>query len=69
LAQTVAGSGTSGNRVDVVRLGPGFVGAAAGFNYILHKNFGLFLEVQAGGWFPDAGSLLIDLNFGPQISW
>lgn len=56
-------------RVDTVKLGPGFAGVLFGFNYQLHKNFALFGEVDVGGWFPDAGSLLIDLSAGPAITF
>ncbi len=56
-------------RVDTVRLGPGFAGVLFGFHYQLHKNFALFAEANVGGWFPDIGSLLIDINAGPSITF
>lgn len=57
------------NRIDTVRMGPGFAGVLFGFNYQLHKNFGIFGEVDVGGWFPDIGSLLIDVSAGPSITF
>ena len=56
-------------RIDTVRIGPGFLGALVGFNYQIHKNFGLFGEFQAGGWFPSTGSALFDLTVGPAITF
>jgi len=56
-------------RIDTVKLGPAFGGVLFGFNYQLHKNFALFGEVDVGGWFPDVGSLLIDINVGPAITF
>lgn len=70
LAQAVAAkSGATGNRIDTVTIGPVFAGALVGFNLQLAKHFGLYGEAQVGGWFPTTGSLLIDLNFGPQITF
>lgn len=69
LATTVAQNADSSNRIDVVRIGPGFVGALVGFNYQLAKHFALFGEVQIGGWFPSHGSMLIDLTVGPAITF
>lgn len=57
------------NRIDTVRIGPGFAGVLFGFNYQLHKNFALFGEANVGGWFPDIGSLLIDVTAGPAITF
>lgn len=56
-------------RIDTVKLGPAFIGALFGVHYQLHKNFGLFAEVDVGGWFPDIGSMLIDINAGPSITF
>jgi len=56
-------------RIDTVKLGPAFAGVLFGFNYQLHKNFAVFGEVDVGGWFPDIGSLLIDINVGPAITF
>lgn len=56
-------------RIDTVKIGPGFAGVLFGFNYQLHKNFALFGEVDVGGWFPDTGSLLIDISAGPAITF
>jgi hypothetical protein len=69
LALQVAQSADASNRVDVVRIGPGFVGALVGFNYQIVKNFALFGEVHIGGWFPNQGSMLIDLTVGPAITF
>ncbi len=69
-AAAVASSGNSADsRIDTVRIGPGFIGALAGFNYQIVKNFGLFGEVGIGGWFPNQGSMLIDLTVGPSITF
>jgi hypothetical protein len=62
-------SGKTGNRIDTVSIGPAFVGALVGFNYQVVKHFGVFAEAQVGGWFPSSGSLLIDINLGPQITF
>jgi len=56
-------------RIDTVRLGPGHIGALFGFNYQIVKNFGLFGELQVGGWFPDSSSVLFDINVGPAITF
>jgi hypothetical protein len=56
-------------RIDTVKIGPGFAGVLFGFNYQLHKNFALFGEIDVGGWFPSTGSLLIDINAGPAITF
>ena len=56
-------------RIDTVRIGPGFAGVLLGFNYQLHKHFAVFGEVDVGGWFPDVGSLLIDISAGPAITF
>lgn len=63
------GSSGLGNRIDTVKIGPGFVGAVFGFNYQIVKNFALYGELDLGGWFPDQGSMLIDLTVGPAISF
>ena len=62
---TVDGS----DRIDVVRIGPGFVGALVGFNYQIVKNFALFGELNIGGWFPSQASMLIDITVGPAITF
>jgi len=67
-AQTVQ-SNASGDRIDTVVIGPGFLGALVGFNMQIVKNFALFAEVHAGGWFPSTGSALFDLNVGPAITF
>jgi hypothetical protein len=69
-AANVAVAPNSGDdRIDVVRIGPGFVGALVGFNYQIVKNFALFGELGIGGWFPNQGSMLIDLTVGPAITF
>jgi hypothetical protein len=70
LTAAVRASTPSGDeRVDTVTIGPGFVGALFGFHYQLHKNFALFAELGVGGWFPNTGSMLIDLSLGPAITF
>jgi hypothetical protein len=69
LAQTVAANADSANRIDVVRIGPVFFGALVGFNYQIVKHFGLFGELQIGGWLPSQSSMLIDINVGPAITF
>lgn len=65
----VAQSTDSSSRIDVVRIGPGFIGALVGFNYQIVKNFALFGELHIGGWFPDSSSVLFDLTVGPAITF
>lgn len=69
LAVNVAQNNDGANRIDTVRIGPGFVGATFGFNYQVVKNFAFFGELDVGGWFPNTGSLLFDLTVGPAISF
>lgn len=69
LALQVATNADASNRIDVVRIGPVFLGGLVGFNYQLHKNFALFGEAQIGGYFPSQGSMLIDITLGPAISF
>lgn len=61
--------GSADSRIDVVRIGPVFLGALVGFNYQIVKNFGLFGELGIGGWFPDQSSMLIDITVGPAITF
>ncbi|MEX1361738.1 MAG: hypothetical protein AB1Z98_01330 [Nannocystaceae bacterium] len=56
-------------RIDTVRMGPGFAGVLFGFHYQIHKNFAVYGEANVGGWFPSIGSLLIDVNLGPVITF
>ena len=56
-------------RRDTVVLGPVFAGGLFGFNWQLHKNFALFAEVQAGGWFWQTSSVLFDFNLGPAVTF
>lgn len=60
---------SSGQRIDTVVIGPGFLGALVGFNLQFAKHFGLYGEFQAGGWFPNTGSALFDINIGPQVTF
>ena len=69
LAANVAATADPADRVDVVRIGPGFIGAIVGFNYQIVKNFALFAEVNVGGWFANQSSMLIDINLGPAITF
>jgi hypothetical protein len=69
LANQVSTTANKANRVDVVRIGSGFVGALVGFNYQIVKNFALFGELQVGAWFPNQTSLLFDLTVGPSITF
>lgn len=56
-------------RIDTVKIGPGFVGGLFGFHYQIVKYFGVFAEVDVGGWFPSTSSLLIDINVGPSLTF
>lgn len=56
-------------RIDTVKIGPGFAGLLVGFNYQIHKNFALYGELDVGGWFPNIGSMLIDISAGPAITF
>ena len=69
LALQVAQNADTTSRIDVVRIGPVFVGALAGFNYQIVKHFALFGELQVGAWFPNQSSMLIDINVGPAITF
>ncbi|MEM7151932.1 MAG: hypothetical protein AAF799_03775 [Myxococcota bacterium] len=70
LAQTVQASAPANeSRVDTVVIGPGFAGVLLGAHYQLHKNFAIYGEVDVGGWFPSIGTLLIDINVGPVITF
>ncbi len=70
IARAVQTSGPANEmRIDTVKIGPGFAGLLFGFHYQLHKNFALYGEVDIGGWFPNTGSLLIDLTAGPSITF
>lgn len=64
-----ATSADTSARIDTVRVGPIMIGATGGFHYQLAKNFGLFGEVQVGGWFAKRSSLLLDFNVGPMITF
>lgn len=64
-----ASSPANEQRIDTVKLGPGFAGLLVGGHYQIHKNFGIYGEADIGGWFPDAGTLLIDINVGPVITF
>lgn len=69
LGAQVSTTANKANRVDVVRIGAGFVGALVGFNYQVVKNFALFGEVQVGAWFPNQTSMLFDFTVGPSITF
>jgi hypothetical protein len=69
LATSVAQNATAGNRIDTVKLGPGFVGVLFGFNYQVVKNFAIYGELDVGLWLNDATSALFDLTVGPAISF
>ncbi len=64
-----AGTPSTDTRVDTVVVGPGFAGILFGFHYQIVKNFAVFAEIDVGGWFPSAGSLVLDLNVGPSITF
>ena len=68
-AEATRQNASTANRVDTVAIGAGFVGALFGFNYQIVKNFGVFGEVQVGGWFPQNASVLFDINVGPAITF
>jgi hypothetical protein len=59
----------SDQRVDTIRLGPGFGGALAGVHYQVTKRFALMAEVKLGAWFPDNASVLADLTLGPALTF
>jgi hypothetical protein len=70
LAATVNnGTNESENRIDTVKIGPGFVGGLFGFHYQIVKYFGVFAELDVGGWFPSTSSVLFDINVGPSITF
>ena len=70
IARSVQNNSPSGEmRIDTVKLGPAFIGALVGFNYQIHKNFALYGELDVGGWFPNIGSMLIDISAGPAITF
>jgi hypothetical protein len=59
----------SDTRIDTVKIGPGMIGGLFGFHYQIVKYFGVFAELNIGGWFPSTSSLLFDLNVGPAITF
>lgn len=61
--------GSADSRIDVVRIGPVFLGALVGFNYQIVKHFALFGEIGVGGWFPGQSSMLIDISVGPSLTF
>ncbi len=69
LAGQVKSSNSGQERIDTVRIGPGFAGALFGFNYQIVKNFALYGELGVGGWFPTTSSMLVDLTVGPAITF
>ncbi|MFV8752370.1 hypothetical protein ACNOYE_17635 [Nannocystaceae bacterium ST9] len=69
LAVQVSQNAAKANRVDVVRIGSGFIGALVGFNYQIVKNFAFFGELNVGAWFPNQTSILFDLTVGPSITF
>lgn len=56
-------------RIDTVRLGPGFVGGLFGVHYQVIKYFAVFAEIDAGVWFPNTTSALFDLTLGPVVTF
>ncbi|TPV92673.1 MAG: hypothetical protein B7733_24400 [Myxococcales bacterium FL481] len=56
-------------RIDTVLLGPFFAGATFGVHYQVIKNFAIFAEAHAGGWFGPNPTVLFDLNLGPAITF
>ncbi|MGB1277299.1 MAG: hypothetical protein ACPG77_16270, partial [Nannocystaceae bacterium] len=69
VALVVAMNADASQRIDTVRIGGAMIGATFGFNYQIVKNFALFAEIQAGGWFPASSSILFDLVAGPAITF
>lgn len=70
LALTVAqNTPDTDERVDTVAIGPGFIGATFGVQYQVIEHFGLWAEVDAGVWFPNASSGLFDLTLGPVLTF
>lgn len=63
------GTNESESRIDTVKIGPGFVGGLFGFHYQIVKYFGVFAELNVGGWFPSTSSVLFDINVGPSITF
>jgi len=59
----------SDSRIDTVRIGPGFIGGLFGFHYQIVKYFGVYAELNVGGWFPATSSLLFDVNLGPVLTF
>lgn len=68
-ADTVRRVESSDRRIDTVALGPAFAGVLVGFRYQPLEHFGIYGEVDIGAWFPDVGSLLVDVNVGPSITF
>jgi hypothetical protein len=64
-----ASTPTTDERIDTVVIGPGFIGAAFGFNYQIIKYFALFAELDVGVWFPNTSSALFDLTVGPSLTF
>lgn len=67
--QVRAGTPTSDARIDTVAVGPAFAGLLFGAHYQIVKHFALFAEVNIGGWFPSVGSVVLDVNVGPSLTF
>jgi hypothetical protein len=69
-AKTVVANTDAGDqRVDTVRLGPGFAGGLFGLHYQATRHFALKLEAQLGAWFPAISSVLADVTVGPAVTF
>jgi hypothetical protein len=67
--QVLMSTPSSDQRIDTVRIGPGFVGVLFGFHYQIVNHFAVFAELDVGGWFPNTSSVLFDLTLGPAITF
>ncbi|MEM6994548.1 MAG: hypothetical protein AAF721_28795 [Myxococcota bacterium] len=63
------GTPSTDARIDTVVVGPGFAGLLFGFHYQIVNHFAIFAELNAGGWFPNTGSVVFDINLGPSITF
>jgi hypothetical protein len=56
-------------RIDTVKIGPGFVGAVGGVQYQVVDHFAVWGEITAGVYFPQGTTVLFDLTIGPVVTF
>lgn len=69
LVESVRASAAGDQRVDTLKLGPGFGGILVGLHYQIVNHFGFWAELQLGAWFPNTTTGLADITIGPSITF